>query len=571
MGLKALGFLLVWFAALTASPAFASGDAKQADDIANPCLAYGDYSTGIEDIIFGSAQWQCGEAHPSLEAERVFLRFDIPENAVEPQFFISRISPMKGLSIATITNDGSLYLDHFTTEDFAVTYGHEGFWLRTPEITGRAKTIIVVIDEPTLRITLTDAHLSAQNPNERAVNLPHLLVLSAICGVLLIPLIFSLFFYRVLRQDFVLWHATMATSLLCYILATTGLWTFLFNFTVTQLNFLIVFSFGASVAAAAMFMRSYIEPGKLHPALRSALLVGAFAIFLTGIVRGSSPFLARSIQPDIYYLVHLPIVIIAVASILDSLRRGSRSIKFLILAWSPVMVVGLVRLFSQVTGMISPTDAASLLHFGVVIDVLATSMGVMDRFMLIKRERDRARAKAVVLENLADQDPLTGLMNRRAVVREYARLREEGFRACALLDLDRFKDINDRFGHAIGDKVLCAVATALMPDDDTLVVRMGGEEFMLLLRGSDSHFRAEHRRRMISSHVASNVDALDRVVTASMGIVELPHGARDEMTFGTLYARADKLLYEAKEAGRNRTLSEKITLFGAAQPARQVA
>src|SRR5690606_12685904 len=108
----------------------------------------------------------------------------------------------------------------------------------------------------------------------------------------------------------------------------------------------------------------------------------------------------------------------------------------------------------------------------------------------LRREHDRVEAEARKLGQLAERDALTGLMNRRAIERRFAGLRRTGFNTIAVLDLDHFKAINDIHGHGKGDEVLRAVARALAPDSECLAVRMGGEEFMLLLRGRDGLRRA---------------------------------------------------------------------------------
>src|SRR5690606_5083767 len=95
-----------------------------------------------------------------------------------------------------------------------------------------------------------------------------------------------------------------------------------------------------------------------------------------------------------------------------------------------------------------------------------------------------------------------------------------GFHAMAVIDVDHFKAINDTHGHATGDEVLRAVADALAPDEETVAVRIGGEEFMLLMGGKDVAGRAERGRQAIPARVASRVPGLDRMVTASMGLVE---------------------------------------------------
>jgi diguanylate cyclase (GGDEF)-like protein len=106
-------------------------------------------------------------------------------------------------------------------------------------------------------------------------------------------------------------------------------------------------------------------------------------------------------------------------------------------------------------------------------------------------------------------------------------------------------------GHSAGDQVLRAVATSLQPGPNVHAYRLGGEEFVLLLRGDDADIQAELRRQAISVTVANAVAGLSRPVTASMGITDIGDGE----DFSTLYDRADKLLYEAKSAGRNRARS----------------
>ncbi len=184
----------------------------------------------------------------------------------------------------------------------------------------------------------------------------------------------------------------------------------------------------------------------------------------------------------------------------------------------------------------------------------------------LRSERDRVMARALAFERLSEHDPLTGLMNRRAIEPRFADLQREGFTALAIVDLDHFKRINDWHGHLVGDEVLCHAASALAPDRDCLAVRIGGEEFMLLLRGKRIRERAERRRRAITARVAAGMDGLKSPVTASMGLVELPPDMLEPMDFRELYAAADRLLYEAKADGRNRAIMKQLTLF--AEPSR---
>ena len=158
---------------------------------------------------------------------------------------------------------------------------------------------------------------------------------------------------------------------------------------------------------------------------------------------------------------------------------------------------------------------------------------------------------------------MTGLNNRRGIEERFEDLRRAGFDTLAVIDLDHFKRVNDVCGHSVGDRVLAATGLALREDADLCAWRLGGEEFLLLLRGRNTLARAEGRRQAITSRVSALVPGLPAPVTASMGLVELPRGAILATGSAELDARADWLLYEAKRNGRNRTVSEKLkTLAG---------
>ena len=133
-----------------------------------------------------------------------------------------------------------------------------------------------------------------------------------------------------------------------------------------------------------------------------------------------------------------------------------------------------------------------------------------------------------------------------------------------MIDIDHFKPINDIFGHPYGDSVLVCVAAALRASDDKdlIAFRIGGEEFLLMLRGKDAAERAEARRRAITARTLATMDGLDRPITASMGLLDFAAVADDpDLDFWSLYTRADQLLYDAKCAGRNRTGRDALEWF----------
>jgi diguanylate cyclase len=169
----------------------------------------------------------------------------------------------------------------------------------------------------------------------------------------------------------------------------------------------------------------------------------------------------------------------------------------------------------------------------------------------------RVRQQNVELAALSRTDGLTRLPNHtawlEAVEREFARARRDGgTMAVLMLDLDHFKAVNDRHGHPAGDEVLRGVAEVLRETlrQQDLPGRYGGEEFGVLLTGSDVT-RAEAIAERIRARVEWASFAGEIKVTASVGCAAL--GAEDQFAT-SLISRADKALYAAKAAGRNRTM-----------------
>ena len=151
---------------------------------------------------------------------------------------------------------------------------------------------------------------------------------------------------------------------------------------------------------------------------------------------------------------------------------------------------------------------------------------------------------------LALTDPLTGLLNRRALL-DFAEALAAGADGARLMiiDIDRFKAINDAHGHDTGDEVLIAIARLVeaRAGNNVSAARMGGEEFALL--GTPEALPAATALALVAEIRAAAMPH-GGTVTASIGIAEGPLG--DEQAWRELYCRADEALYQAKRTGRNR-------------------
>ncbi|AHE57036.1 GGDEF domain-containing protein [Sphingomonas sanxanigenens] len=160
----------------------------------------------------------------------------------------------------------------------------------------------------------------------------------------------------------------------------------------------------------------------------------------------------------------------------------------------------------------------------------------------------------------ADTDMMTGLLNRRGFddrARQLLARRDGGDVAVVMIDIDHFKSINDRFGHAAGDVVICALADLLgsFASPAMLIGRLGGEEFAMLRRGSDAAemgLVAEAVRARFARLAFDGLPAAFRA-TLSAGIAERAHAE----PLSQLMHRADGLLYEAKHAGRDTVIVQR--------------
>ncbi|HEX7711840.1 MAG TPA: diguanylate cyclase [Sphingomonadaceae bacterium] len=553
--------LLLWamLLPLAGASARAAGPAPQD----RRCFASGTRAETLASLAAAPARWDCGRPDYTLSGERAFLRFALDPAQPQPHYLVAVRGALVAVRVLVIDADGATRERTYRSDQLTPAYINGFFKVALPAIGPQSRTVVVAFDLPTSRMTLGQARLAVDDPGDTPAGHRLLILLAALCGMLVMPLMFNAAFYRILRERFVLWHSALVISLLLTILAKSGLSRELVDLPVMALSGLTTLIFGLSVASGIMFAHTFIEPGKLRPGIRRALPWAARWALFTSAFHAGFPFVLRAVQSDLYYFAYLPVLALLLWTLADALARGSRAAKFQLAGWAPLLSVGAIRIVTGLVPTLTATDAMPLFYFGCVFEVLATTLGVADRFMAMKDQRDIARTEARVLERLTERDALTGLFNRRVIEGRFAQLRGEGFTTLALLDLDHFKAVNDAFGHAVGDRVLQAVAAALEPDEDTLVLRMGGEEFLLLLRGGSAIQRAEARRQAITARVARDVEGLDRPQTASMGLVDVPRDAAPVAGFTELYARADQLLYDAKQAGRNRTISEKMTLFSA--------
>lgn len=180
--------------------------------------------------------------------------------------------------------------------------------------------------------------------------------------------------------------------------------------------------------------------------------------------------------------------------------------------------------------------------------------GQVSHYVAIKKDISRRKQDQLKLEELASKDSLTGLANRRTFMErlnEYLALREPGQDVVMMLDLDHFKKVNDNFGHQCGDQVLIHLAQILQQEfnSDTLLGRMGGEEFAILVPNCTLKEGLQKAQALCETLEASRVSCgqYELQITTSVGITAVT--SKDDHA-EKLLDRADKGLYLAKKSGR---------------------
>ncbi|WP_267397062.1 MULTISPECIES: GGDEF domain-containing protein [unclassified Sphingomonas] len=227
----------------------------------------------------------------------------------------------------------------------------------------------------------------------------------------------------------------------------------------------------------------------------------------------------------------------------------------------------LAALAKAATGQFGRDLAGGLDEMGVEgVNVAAIVSAMIERsrdteqaLVEASRQIETLRQEVEAAKGDASRDALTGLHNRRGVESEVLGLSGRQHSVVALCDIDHFKLINDRHGHAIGDRVLKAVASSLAEScHPHLVARWGGEEFIILMNGVDLNSAAtmvNRARTQLSTRSlkVSETGELLGTITFSAGVAVL-----DGRKFEVAVNRADILLYRAKANGRDQVISEPV-------------
>ena len=554
--------LFVLCALITLVPT--SAKAQGSFEPGSVCHISVDSSVSYRDAAKAPANWTCEGAELEWEAERHIIRHDL-SNATgvrtNPRFADFDRYEFKRLIVMVEGVDGAIVSREFAFDDLKLGASSLKAMVELPDPGSDVKSVVMIHEGGWFPESFVTARLSQTAKVPPIAGWLHMLA-AALCGLLLAPIIFDLVFFKALREPFPLFHALFCLMAVVQTAAVSGLLPMVLPVSYeAELN-ITYLSLDVLIAATFLFAYHFIEAGRLPRRYRRGLLALAAITLVNG---GLTVFAIEwfGLWVDHFYFGVLVCLFAAYFYLLYTARQqGSRMALYLILGIAPLAAIVLAQAVNVYTmESMMGFDETWPQNAALLFEVVATALAVADRFMMIRRERDQAVSAARDLEMLSELDDLTGLRNRRALEVHYPELVRAGFHAMAVVDLDNFKSINDIHGHPVGDRVIRSAAWALSPGDDENLAafRIGGEEFIILLRGPDAAEKAESRRKAITARIMAEVDELHRPVTASMGYVEF-EGEKEGriIDFPLLYAHADQLLYEAKCAGRNRAQGERF-------------
>lgn len=217
-----------------------------------------------------------------------------------------------------------------------------------------------------------------------------------------------------------------------------------------------------------------------------------------------------------------------------------------------LMVAGLLILLHGFGLLLNPLMRDIAIGCGITL-IVSFSLTMLSSMYMGYAVIHLARTR-LEFQQMSRTDMLSGLLNRRAFIEDLSQV-ERGH--LLVIDIDRFKQINDRYGHLAGDDVIVSVAATLreVVGPPHLIARIGGEEFAILFRETDFAEvigLSERLRRTVANRLIDSVQQ-SIAVTVSGGLADITP-IRD---FSAVYAAADRALYVAKSSGRNRLVHER--------------
>lgn len=396
-----------------------------------------------------------------------------------------------------------------------------------------------------MRGILLGARLSTARQSEHA-NLAMAGLYAGFAGLCIALIIYNLALWGALRHRFQLYYCLMVALLLAYAFSSSGAlawaWPEIANNFRLRINYLLL---GATGAAALVFARSFFEERVFAGWLGRYSTVVASLMFGIGLLFFLIAPFGVHLADAAVTCSFVGLATVVAPTLWRAWRLRSNYLWLFAFGWGAPILTAVAR--TLVNLHLLPwsfwIDNSTIL--AMMVEAITSALAVAYRIRLLRDERDEAIEREVMTRRLADTDPLTGLLNRRAFLHQA--IGRDGEQLLLIIDLDHFKRVNDTLGHDGGDEVLRVFARMLRTSvpQGTLVARIGGEEFAILTP-TEQPVEPE----AVLARLRQMRMPFDIKVTASIGTCR--GTLASEVDWKALYRIADAALFDAKSAGRDR-------------------
>jgi diguanylate cyclase (GGDEF)-like protein len=455
----------------------------------------------------------------------------------------------------------TLALDDFS----APLHGHGRLAFRLTTVDSGTSEPILLKFEPSSTLAAPE-RFELQNLDDYLQEDSNWLAFATACFAVMVAMaLMALCFAVILRDMTFAWYTGY---MLCYVIVQCVQTGFLFHpldmHWLAGYELLVgVSAVALSVSFAALFISRFCDLTRFAPALQVPVVALGIGMPLIVLLRCSQVSqlvtMAQTLINPVLILGALLLLITALAAGV----RGSRPAWFFLVGWTPLLVLTAMT-SAQATGALPTLDWLNDASIAMgAFEAIVLSLGLADRALTMRRDRDSVRV-------LADRDALTNLLNRRAWTEAANKMLADTANtnqpvALLFLDLDHFKVLNDRQGHAAGDRALVSVAEVLShelrPND--LLGRYGGEEFVAMLQGVNQEQAVQVATRLCRRvhRLEIPVDQKDLMLSISIGLAMRSLGD----TLESLIERADQAMYYVKLNGRNHvhTFERRAEMIGA--------
>jgi diguanylate cyclase (GGDEF)-like protein len=546
----------VWAAllALLLALMVSSGSAHAKTSDLAPCFRIAHATDTLTSVMANRRGFDCNTDQNALNPGDYWVRFAIPENARtgnHRQIFRTASLWDAGFELWAVRADGAI-------EAYRPFDGQE----LSPMRLGATTIVTLQHDVQPITAIYARVHGSAAISGimqqsqisgvEEALRFEMILAVcyAAFAGLCIALLVYNFALWRGMREPFLLAYCGMLLATLCYAIFASGAPHY-FSTTMTGADRLRITIplLAINAASAIIFIRYFFDSSNIPKWAANLAYAVAALVAGVGLVYAAMAPAYVKLMDALYVYSFVPMPFVALAFVCIAYKRRDPFLGYFLLAWSAPVVGFACRLLFGLNVLPYHILIENSTFIGLAFEALISSLAIGRRVQMLAIARDRAEMAEAHALKIAETDPLTGIANRRALVREILTGQRDW--QLTLIDVDNFKRVNDSVGHVEGDEVLKTIALiiARLAPPGAIVARLGGEEFAIACC-TDFESRGLSDADALLAEIRHTAMPGGYHVTASIGIARRIVG--DENDWKILYRAADLALYRAKNSGRDR-------------------